>query len=232
MPSSKRLTGHPQVDWSGIVERLFRAGTKEEWEKARKAMWLGVEEYVVYRAKLRIGPLNDDEDARRDIAVAVMEKLERNDYAHLVAWLERPRRRDLATSCWILVKTITRSMAIDFARGSWRNVAPRGEKFRWVREEPVSLETLEEAADGTLEPPLRDLRHLERSELEALLRALRDGPYRNDPRDPHDGEDVPEVTPPPEREPIESDGTNDSEDRADDQDVGLQVPLKPTKRDP
>jgi hypothetical protein len=59
---------------------------------------------------------------------------------------------------WRFIATMTRSLAIDAARGSRQNLAPRGEDFRWARIvplDPAVLVAQRDALGETLDFPQR-----------------------------------------------------------------------------
>ena len=118
--------------WLNIIDELLGCDRKKQ-QAARETMWCEVLHYVEHSARLKIGPLSDDEDARREIGDRVLKKLEANDYAHLRDWRDRQRRCRDHASWWAFIKMITRHRAIEFARSCSLNVARRGEPFQWVR---------------------------------------------------------------------------------------------------
>ena len=141
MSSRTSLTLHPNEDWPGIIDRLLD-GADAEQKTARETMWVEVEYYVVYCVKLPIGPLNEDEDTRRDIADRLLRRLEQDRFRHVREWRERQRRREAHAPWWRLIRLMASSLAIDFARGSRQNIAPRGKPFQWARVEPVDPHVL------------------------------------------------------------------------------------------
>jgi len=104
-------------------------------KRARARLWRQVEQYVMGVAHLKLGPLSEDTDVRRDIFVAVMHTLEANDFARLGAWRARWLTDTDRSSFWGLVRVTTHHRAIDYARAHPRNIARRAEPYRWVREE-------------------------------------------------------------------------------------------------
>lgn len=112
---------------------------------ARKRLWPQVELYVTRVAKLPLGPLREDEEARRDVYVAVMTTLEANNFARLGAWRARRLNGTDRSSFWGLVRVTAQHRSIDYARAHPRNIAGRGSPFCWVCEEvapPLVLESL------------------------------------------------------------------------------------------
>jgi hypothetical protein len=142
MPSRTRLRRHPNEDWPGIIDRLLGSGGLAE--AAREIMWVEVQQYVVSVARLPIGPLNEDEEVRGDVAVGVLHRLERNDHRHLRTWRQRQHEQQGHTPWWNYIQMMAASLAIDAARGSRQNVARRGEPFRWMRTVPVDPHLLGE----------------------------------------------------------------------------------------
>jgi hypothetical protein len=127
MTTSARWDGQ----WLKIIEDLL-AGDKD----ARATMWRRVFQHIEHLVRLDIGPLSDDKEVRRDIAVRVLGKLEANEHRNLRAWVDRQRRGTDSCSWWGFINVVARRCAIDHARTSSRNIARRGEPFRWVRVEP------------------------------------------------------------------------------------------------
>lgn len=126
-----------------IIENVL-AGDKS----ARSAMWAQVIQHIERTVRLDIGPLSDDKEVRRDIAVVVLRKLEANDYRNLRAWVDRQHRGSDGCSLWGYINMVARRCAIDYARTSDRNLARRGEPFLWVRVEPEDPTVLAERLDG------------------------------------------------------------------------------------
>lgn len=149
MPSCMPLKLHPNADWPGIVDRLLGSGTPAEQDRARTTMWVEVQYYVEHYVHLPIGPLREDDEVRRDIALRVLEKLAQRDYQHIRSWRERQRTGEDRASWWGLISMCTNSISIDVARCSRQNIAPRGEPFQWVRELVVDPFVLTEIMGGT-----------------------------------------------------------------------------------
>lgn len=188
MPSHTRLKLHPNADWAGIVDRLLGGGTRTDQAKARETMWVEVEQYVVKLARLPIGPLNEDEDARRTIAVNLLRRLEQREFRHVREWRQRQQRRKDHTSWWGWIQLMAWSLGIDFARGSRQNIAPRGQPFRWARIVPVDPHVLADIIGGTLEKSLEFLGGSTTDDLTGYLGELQDAlrvrePSPHDPRD-------------------------------------------------
>jgi hypothetical protein len=116
---------------------------------ARTLLWLQVQLYVLSVANLQLGPWNDDPDVRRDIFVAVMHTLEANNFARLGAWRARRLTDTDKSSFWGLVRVTTRHRSIDHGRAHPRNIARRGEPFRWVREETAPPHVLDRSVSAT-----------------------------------------------------------------------------------
>lgn len=105
-------------------------------------MWVEVQHFVVHIVRLPIGPLNDDEEARRDIALRVLQRLETDDFACVRDWLRRQQRETDSQSWWGFIKLLTKWRAIDYARTSLLNVSRRRSSFDWVRVVPADNNTL------------------------------------------------------------------------------------------
>jgi hypothetical protein len=139
---------HPSAQWLQTVKHLLGDDVKAR-NAARVILWQQVQHYIEHLARLPIGPLNDDEDARKDIAVDVLKKLEANSFAHLAEWLARQLDQKDHASFWGLVRTIARTVAIDHARMSRQNIASRRDKrFQWVRVDCVDSLLLGEVLDS------------------------------------------------------------------------------------
>jgi len=149
MPPCTSLRLHSNAEWLGIVDRLLGGGTRAEQESARTTMWVEVQYYVEHCVRLPIGPLKEDEEVRRDIAIRVLEKLAQGDYHHVRSWRERQRSGEDRASWWGLIGICANSISIDVARCSRQNVAPRGMPFQWVREIVVDPFVLTEVMGGT-----------------------------------------------------------------------------------
>lgn len=132
--------------WLKIIEDLL-AGDKD----ARATTWRRVFQHIEHLVRLDIGPLSDDKEVRRDIAVRVLGKLEANEHRNLRAWVDRQRRGIDSCSWWGFINMAARRCAIDHARTSSRNLARRGEPFRWVRVEPEDPAVLAERLDSSTE---------------------------------------------------------------------------------
>lgn len=134
MPSLRGSGLLPNEDWPALVDQLLRHGT-EAAVAARSTLWSQLYRYLEH-TRLPIGPLADDPDVRRDLAVKLMERLEENDFRHLHHW-RRAQRQKPRASWWPWIHTIVQRMAIDAARASKRNLDRRGNPHQWAR--PVSL---------------------------------------------------------------------------------------------
>lgn len=129
-----RLLGNS--DWPPIIDRLLDGGPGVR-DQARHEMWEQVATHIVQRARLPMGPLNDDDEVRKDLALRVLEKLERRDYLHVHQWRDRQRRKRDHVPWWSFVQIMTWNAAIDLARQSRQNLAPRGKPFAWARVLPI-----------------------------------------------------------------------------------------------
>lgn len=201
-------TLRPNPDWLQIVTDILD-GEGARREQARGAMWEDVTHFVehVARSKLGIGPLADDSDALRDIAVRVVDKLERNDFAHLREWRRRQLSGREAAQWWTFIRMVARSKATDYARGSPLNIAPRRSRkdappgsavFEWVRVEPTDPSVLTETMHSTA-------RFVAHSTLPALVDFL---DRVNRMRTPPSGLPVQPPAPPPPGSPRRRRGTN------------------------
>jgi hypothetical protein len=141
-PSCVRISVNAQ--WPPIIDAVLgeQGGAQKQ---ARYQMWNEVGFFVERILELPIGRLNEDPDARRDIAVNVLAKLEANNFAHIREWRRRQRLRCDHASWWTWIRTIARRTAIDFARLHPENVGRRGEAFSWVRVEPIDPAVLNES---------------------------------------------------------------------------------------
>jgi hypothetical protein len=174
----------PSVQWLPIVRDVL-SGDGKARNIARAILWQEVQYFVQFIVKLPIGPLNEDDEARADIALRVLQKLEAKSNANLVEWLARQVRQRDHASFWGWVKTIAWSTAIDYARTSRRNIARRGENFEWIRLDCVDPRLLGEAlgnprsflpcgSDQDVEEFLADFQHCLRVD-DAAVVALIEG---------------------------------------------------------
>lgn len=138
--------------WPGIIDSLLE-GTPAERDEARETLWVQVEHYVVRIARPPIGPLADDPDVRAELAVRLMERLEQRDFRHLRHWREAQRYQPGVAAWWGWIRTLTRNLATDLARGSRQNLARRGEPYRWARIVPVDPTVLEVFGETQRETP-------------------------------------------------------------------------------
>lgn len=198
MSSSRIPRLVPNKHWLGIVDRLLGEGTDAEQVDARETMWLEVERYVVRFARLPIGPLADDPDVRLDIAARLLRRLEQGDFRHVRLWRERQRYRQDGASWWGWISMMTRSLAIDVARGSRQNLASRGEPYRWARIVSVDPAVFDEAQREALGRSLDFLEGASKEDTDGYLAALQDamcgGPEARE--DNGDGELPSEPVPP------------------------------------
>jgi hypothetical protein len=174
MSSSRIPRLVPNKHWLGIVDRLLGEGTQTEQLDARETMWVEVERYVVRFARLPIGPLADDPDVRLDIAAKLLGRLEQNDFRHVRTWRERQRYRQDGAAWWGWIGMMTRSLAIDAARGSRQNLAPRGEPYRWARIVSVDPSVFDEAQWEALGRSLRFIEEASAGDVEGYLAAVQD----------------------------------------------------------
>jgi hypothetical protein len=151
-------------------------------------MWVQVQRYVVYFARLPIGPLGDDPDVRLNIAVDVMRRLEQDDFLHVRTWFNRQRYGQDRAPWWRLIWTMTRRLAIDVARGSRQNLAPRGEPYRWARIVSLDPAVFDVAQRDALGQSLDFLEHASEEESRVYLAALQNV-LSSDPEDEADGSD-------------------------------------------
>jgi DNA-directed RNA polymerase specialized sigma24 family protein len=135
------------VSWPAVVRAVVGDEARAR-QAARAILWSEVTFFVARVARLPIGPLCEDDEARADIAVRVLQKLEANGNAHLREWLARQDAGRDQASFWTWIKTIARCTAIDFARTSRRNLARRNAPFEWARVACVDPYVLGEAIDG------------------------------------------------------------------------------------
>jgi hypothetical protein len=135
MPTRLRL--HPNEEWPSIVDQLLDGERPIDRAKARAVMWFQVMNFITQRIKLPLGPLSDDPDVRSDVAVRVMERVEKDDYRWVRRWRTSQRERKNPKTWWGQVTTIAWWTSIDLARGSLLNVAPRGGKFQWQKVVPM-----------------------------------------------------------------------------------------------
>jgi hypothetical protein len=147
---TRTLTRLPNSHWPAILDRLLDAPSPDDRMHARRTMWEQVRAYVLW-AKLSIGRLADDEEIREDIALRVLERLERDQCRHLRRWQEDHRRRPKSSSWWAWIKTITRKVAIDVARTSRENLAARGEPFRFAEIAPIEPDRIDSTVDDVRE---------------------------------------------------------------------------------
>jgi len=132
----------PNEDWLAIVDRVL-AGDGA----ARTLLWIQVGLFVERLARLPIGPLNGDDEARRDIALRVLGKLEHRDAANLRSWRDRHTRRHHASAWWSWIKSVAYSVAIDYARVCKSNIAVRGAPFVWVEVATTDPQRLTDAME-------------------------------------------------------------------------------------
>jgi hypothetical protein len=115
MPRSHMPKLRPNAEWPAIIGDILGSDAKAH-ETARSTMWLEVTCYIEGIATLPSGFFNDDEEARRDIAVRVLRRLEARSYFHLKEWLARQLRKQDHVSWWAWINTISRCISIDYGR--------------------------------------------------------------------------------------------------------------------
>src|SRR5262249_46217767 len=70
------------AEWAILITALL-GDDRQEHRKAWALLWRTVQDYVEHSVRLDIRPLSDDEETRQELALMVLRKLERNDYAYL-----------------------------------------------------------------------------------------------------------------------------------------------------
>lgn len=144
MQARKYRPLRPNAQWMVIVANILGGDTTAR-DRGRATLWEDVAYYVEHVVRLPIGPLNEDPDARRDIAIRVLQKLEMSSSAHLARWHARQLGKREHASFWRLIKAMSWSIAIDYARGSRRNIGKRGQNFQWIRIDCADPQLLSEA---------------------------------------------------------------------------------------
>lgn len=197
MSSLRTLRLTPNRQWPGLVDRML-GGTSAERAAARETLWVEVEHCVVRFVRLPIGPLADDLEVRRNIAVAVLRRLEVDDYKHLRKWRKRQGGPDGA-AWWSLIWRMAQRLAIDAARGSRQNLALRGERYRWARVVSVDPAVFDVVERATFERSLEFLEQATEEELCGYLDSLQDklGGGDVDESERGGGERQPELAPAP-----------------------------------
>jgi hypothetical protein len=135
-------------NWLATIDELLWGGDGER-HRALDIIWLAVFNYVIFKAKLPIGPLADNEENRRNIALQVMEKLLRDDYKHTREWRRRQAQGSDCASWMGFVARVTTTKAIDYARTSKLRMSARGEHFVFADEKPSVPVALEETTSST-----------------------------------------------------------------------------------
>src|SRR4051812_42519600 len=97
-------------------------GGRSTGENARTTMWVEGTRFVERVVRLPIGPLADDNDVRRELAMRVLAKLEREDFANLREWLRRQFDGDNPSHWWSFVRMVARTTAISYAWCCDRNL--------------------------------------------------------------------------------------------------------------
>ncbi len=123
-------------EWLAIVTQLLD-GTESERRRAHEVLWVQVSHFVIEVARLRIGPLGDDLDVRRDVAVDVMCRLMRRDCEQVQLWRATRRHNGDTGAWWSFVATLAQTAAIDAARTCRQRLSRRGEPYRFANEVPL-----------------------------------------------------------------------------------------------
>jgi len=139
-------------EWPLIIAALLGDDLRMRQE-ARALLWTEVQEYVLHRAQLPLPQVVDDKDVRLDIALAVLRKLERNNYAALCEWRVRHASGRNASRWWTFVSVITKSATIDWVRTSRLNLASRGAPLVWAQVEPTDPSAFAEFLIPSSSPP-------------------------------------------------------------------------------
>jgi hypothetical protein len=113
--------------------------------KARAELWAQVEAHIRKKRLPELGRFSGDLDARRDIFVAVMVRIEADlhDFVALCSEGE-------GAAFWTLVDVRMRSRSIDYLRSSRQRLSPRGADFRWSQIVPFSEPDGEASAETTI----------------------------------------------------------------------------------
>jgi hypothetical protein len=180
----------PNKHWPAIIDRLLD-GTDAERDEARDTLWVEVQRYVQRFARLPIGPLADDPEVRSDVAVKVLYRLERNGCRHLRLWREA-QRAGQRTTWWGLIGTMTRHLAIDVARGSRLQLAPRGQPFRWARVMALDPAVFDTTQREVLRRSRDFLEDASQEDLEAYLTRLQEAMCGTGDRGDRGGESIAE----------------------------------------
>lgn len=151
MPSRTRPRLHPSADWPDIIDQLLDSPKPRDRDNARVTMWVEVVHYVVRRARLPLGPLSDDEEIRHDVAVRVLERLERDGNRRIREWRDRQRARRDHASWWGWILRMAWSISIDLARGSRQNIASRGNPFLWAKVIPMEPSVISGVQGGSIQ---------------------------------------------------------------------------------
>ena len=120
-----------------LIERVVD-GDAAAWHE----LWTAIEPVVsaVTRRRQITGPLGKNEDDRRNIVLAVMERLRAQEFRRLRAYLGTlPRAGGSSFETWLA--TVAARVAIDYVRAHPECRDPRGrhpEMERWVRMVPVT----------------------------------------------------------------------------------------------
>jgi hypothetical protein len=200
-----RLRLHRNSEWPDIIQRVLGDGAPAERNAARELLWTQVTAYVLHGAPLPLGPLNDDEEVRRNIAMKLLARLEKQRCRRLADWLARSLRNPGTSSWWGWIKATVWHIGIDEGRASRLNRAPRSAPFDWMREIPIDPGVLADDSDGHASERLRRL--VAETNAEVLVRhvELHQDSMRGVPEDPveirRDGERPPPRAPRSHLEP-------------------------------
>ncbi len=114
-------------------------------EKARAELWAQVEAHIKKKRLPELGRFSGDPDARRDIFVTVMARIEA-DLHDFVAMCSEGE----GAAFWTLVDVRMRSRSIDLLRSSRQRLSPRGADLRWSQSVPLSEPDGEASAETTI----------------------------------------------------------------------------------
>jgi hypothetical protein len=159
--------------WPEIIDRLLD-GSDAERDEARDTLWVEVQRYVLRFAQLPIGPLADDVEVRANVALKVLDRLERAGYREVRHWRERQRRVPKGPPWWGMVGTIAYQRAIDVARVSKLRLVADRKRFEWAREVPLEPEILDNARKETLRRSFDFLENATREEIDVFVDKLND----------------------------------------------------------
>jgi hypothetical protein len=101
-------------NWSRIVADILGSDLPAQ-AAAQATMRREVTDYVRCAARLPVGWLDDDDQARRTLARLVVQRLEAESFRLLDEWRDRVLRGRDHSSFWTMVKTVTWFLAIRYA---------------------------------------------------------------------------------------------------------------------